>query len=80
VMARFGLVRVPWAPAWPKMLPGSEHLTPETRTVGAGMAEDVPGSEHLTPETRTAKSAPIWRRVEPWTCKSAARSMSAAPR
>jgi hypothetical protein len=43
VMARFGLVRVPWAPAWPKMLPGSEHLTPETRTVGAGMAEDAAG-------------------------------------
>jgi hypothetical protein len=59
VMARFGLVRVLWAPAWPKMLPGSEHLTPETRT---------------------ANSASIWRRVEPWTCKSAARSMSAAPR
>jgi pimeloyl-ACP methyl ester carboxylesterase len=31
-MARFGLVRVLWAPAWPKMLPGSENLTPETRT------------------------------------------------
>jgi hypothetical protein len=32
VMAGFGLVRVLWAPAWPKMLPGSENLTPETRT------------------------------------------------
>ena len=31
-MARFGLVRVLWAAAWPKMLPGSENLTPETRT------------------------------------------------
>ena len=32
MMARFGLVRVLRAPAWPKMLPGSENLTPETRT------------------------------------------------
>jgi pimeloyl-ACP methyl ester carboxylesterase len=31
-MARFGLVRLLWAPAWPSMLPGSENLTPWTRT------------------------------------------------
>jgi pimeloyl-ACP methyl ester carboxylesterase len=31
-MARFGLVRLLWAPAWPSMLPGSENLSPETRT------------------------------------------------
>jgi pimeloyl-ACP methyl ester carboxylesterase len=31
-MARFGLVRLIWAPAWPTMLPGTENLTPETRT------------------------------------------------
>jgi pimeloyl-ACP methyl ester carboxylesterase len=30
-MARFGLVRLLWAPAWPSMLPGSENLAPETR-------------------------------------------------
>jgi pimeloyl-ACP methyl ester carboxylesterase len=32
-MARFGLVRLLWAPAWPRMLPGSGNLAPETRTV-----------------------------------------------
>jgi pimeloyl-ACP methyl ester carboxylesterase len=31
-MARFGLVRLIWAPAWPTMLPGTENLSPETRT------------------------------------------------
>jgi pimeloyl-ACP methyl ester carboxylesterase len=31
-MARFGLVRVLWAPAWPRVLPGSENLSPESRT------------------------------------------------
>jgi pimeloyl-ACP methyl ester carboxylesterase len=31
-MARFGLVRLLWAPAWPSMLPGSENLSPESRT------------------------------------------------
>jgi pimeloyl-ACP methyl ester carboxylesterase len=34
-MARFGLVRLLWAPAWPSMLPGSENLSPESRsTIG----------------------------------------------
>ena len=31
-MARFGLVRLLWAPAWPRALPGSENLSPESRT------------------------------------------------
>jgi pimeloyl-ACP methyl ester carboxylesterase len=31
-MARFGLVRLLWAPAWPRVLPGSENLSAETRT------------------------------------------------
>ena len=31
-MAKFGLVRLLWAPAWPSMLPGSENLSPDTRT------------------------------------------------
>jgi pimeloyl-ACP methyl ester carboxylesterase len=31
-MARFGLVRLLWAPAWPRVLPGTENLSPETRT------------------------------------------------
>jgi pimeloyl-ACP methyl ester carboxylesterase len=31
-MARFGLVRLLWAPAWPSVMPGSENLSPETRT------------------------------------------------
>jgi pimeloyl-ACP methyl ester carboxylesterase len=31
-MARFGLVGLLWAPAWPSMLPGSGNLAPETRT------------------------------------------------
>ncbi len=31
-MARFGLVRLLWAPAWPSALPGSENLPPGTRT------------------------------------------------
>ncbi len=31
-MARFGLVRLLWAPGWPSMLPGSENLSPESRT------------------------------------------------
>lgn len=31
-MARFGLVRLLWAPAWPSMLPGSENLPSESRT------------------------------------------------
>ncbi len=31
-MARFGLVRLLWAPAWPSMLPGSENLSPQSRT------------------------------------------------
>jgi pimeloyl-ACP methyl ester carboxylesterase len=31
-MARFGLVRLLWAPAWPSAQPGSENLSPETRT------------------------------------------------
>jgi pimeloyl-ACP methyl ester carboxylesterase len=31
-MAKFGLVRLLWAPAWPRVLPGSESLSPETRT------------------------------------------------
>jgi pimeloyl-ACP methyl ester carboxylesterase len=31
-MARFGLVRLLWAPAWPSVLPGSENLSPDTRT------------------------------------------------
>ena len=30
--AKFGLVRLLWAPAWPSALPGSENLSPETRT------------------------------------------------
>jgi hypothetical protein len=30
--AKFGLVRLLWAPAWPSMLPGSESLSPDTRT------------------------------------------------
>ena len=30
--ARLGLVRLLWAPALPSVLPGSENLTPETRT------------------------------------------------
>ena len=31
-MARFGLVRLLWAPTWPRVLPGTENLSPETRT------------------------------------------------
>ena len=31
-LARFGVVRLLWAPAWPSAQPGSENLTPETRT------------------------------------------------
>jgi pimeloyl-ACP methyl ester carboxylesterase len=31
-MAKFGLVRLLWAPAWPSVLRGSENLSPETRT------------------------------------------------
>jgi pimeloyl-ACP methyl ester carboxylesterase len=31
-MAKFGLVRLLWAPAWPRVLPGSENLSPQTRT------------------------------------------------
>jgi len=31
-MARFGLVRLLWGPAWPRMLPGTENLSPDTRT------------------------------------------------
>ena len=31
-MAKFGLVRLLWAPAWPRALPGSENLSAETRT------------------------------------------------
>ena len=31
-MARFGLVRLLWAPAWPSVQPGSENLSSETRT------------------------------------------------
>jgi pimeloyl-ACP methyl ester carboxylesterase len=31
-MARFGVVRLLWAPAWPSAQPGSENLTPEART------------------------------------------------
>ncbi len=31
-LARFGLVRLLWAPAWPSMLPGSGNLSPESRT------------------------------------------------
>jgi pimeloyl-ACP methyl ester carboxylesterase len=31
-MARFGLVRLLWAPAWPSVQPGSENLSPETRS------------------------------------------------
>jgi pimeloyl-ACP methyl ester carboxylesterase len=31
-MARFGLVRLLWAPTWPRVLPGSENLSAETRT------------------------------------------------
>jgi pimeloyl-ACP methyl ester carboxylesterase len=31
-MARFGLVRLLWDPAWPRVLPGTENLSPETRT------------------------------------------------
>ena len=30
--ARFGLVRLLWAPAWPRVLPGTQNLPPETRT------------------------------------------------
>ena len=30
--AKFGLVRLLWAPAWPSALPGSENLSPQTRT------------------------------------------------
>jgi pimeloyl-ACP methyl ester carboxylesterase len=33
--ARFGLVRLLWAPAWPRALPGTQNLSPETRiTIG----------------------------------------------
>lgn len=31
-MARFGLVRLLWGPAWPRMLPGTENLSPDIRT------------------------------------------------
>jgi pimeloyl-ACP methyl ester carboxylesterase len=31
-MARLGLVRLLWARTWPKVLPGSENLSAETRT------------------------------------------------
>jgi pimeloyl-ACP methyl ester carboxylesterase len=31
-IARFGLVRLLWAPAWPSVQPGGENLAPETRT------------------------------------------------
>jgi pimeloyl-ACP methyl ester carboxylesterase len=31
-MAKFGLVRLLWAPAWPSVLQGSENLSPDTRT------------------------------------------------
>jgi pimeloyl-ACP methyl ester carboxylesterase len=31
-MAKFGLVRLLWSPVWPRALPGSENLSPETRT------------------------------------------------
>jgi pimeloyl-ACP methyl ester carboxylesterase len=31
-MSKFGLVRLLWAPVWPRALPGSENLSPETRT------------------------------------------------
>jgi pimeloyl-ACP methyl ester carboxylesterase len=31
-MARFGLVRLLWAPGWPSMQPGSQNLSPESRT------------------------------------------------
>jgi pimeloyl-ACP methyl ester carboxylesterase len=30
--ARFGLVRLLWAPAWPRVLPGTQNLSAETRT------------------------------------------------
>jgi pimeloyl-ACP methyl ester carboxylesterase len=30
--ARFGLVRLLWAPAWPRALPGTQNLSSETRT------------------------------------------------
>ena len=31
-MGRFGLVRLLWAPVWPRALPGSENLSADTRT------------------------------------------------
>jgi pimeloyl-ACP methyl ester carboxylesterase len=31
-MAKFGLVLLLWSPVWPRALPGSENLSPETRT------------------------------------------------
>jgi pimeloyl-ACP methyl ester carboxylesterase len=30
--ARFGLVRLLWSPAWPRVLPGTENLSPDIRT------------------------------------------------
>jgi pimeloyl-ACP methyl ester carboxylesterase len=50
--ARFALVRLLWSPAWPRVLPGTENLSPDTRTtIGVLHARPV-GSRLLSLKAR----------------------------
>jgi pimeloyl-ACP methyl ester carboxylesterase len=66
-MAKFGLVRLLWAPAWPRVLPGSENLTPETRTA-IGVLQARPrqienalaeGQGRMQSDTQLRRTAPL---------------------
>jgi pimeloyl-ACP methyl ester carboxylesterase len=66
-MAKFGLVRLLWAPAWPRVLPGSENLTPETRTA-IGVLQARPrqienalaeGQGRMQSDTQLRRAAPL---------------------
>jgi pimeloyl-ACP methyl ester carboxylesterase len=51
-MARFGLVRLLWAPAWPSMLPGSENLSPRA------------GPQSASCRNARSRSRALWLRVK----------------
>jgi pimeloyl-ACP methyl ester carboxylesterase len=66
-MAKLGLVRLLWAPAWPWVLPGSENFAPETRTA-IGVLQARPrqieialaeGQGRMESDTQLRRAAPL---------------------
>jgi pimeloyl-ACP methyl ester carboxylesterase len=65
-MARFGLVRLLWAPAWPRVLAGSENLSPDTRTaIGVLQAKPRQIENALAEGRGRLESNPLLRAAAP---------------